>query len=194
MLFRIAMSQSLREHIETIVSLSDNEFDFVLSHFKPRRFRKHQFLVQEGNAVTQIYFIEQGLTKSFHVDEEGREHITQFSTDNYWTTDNNAFYHHTKATINITCLENTDTLSLEYEAMEKLCAGLNKMEYFFRKKTIADNILLEKRALCLIKNNASDRFHDLLSSYPELVQRVPKTLIASYLGVSRETLSRMLLQ
>jgi CRP-like cAMP-binding protein len=188
------MSQILREHIESVVSLSDSEFEFVLSHFKPRRFRKHQFLVQEGNAVTQIYFIVQGLAKSFYVDEEGREHITQFSVDSYWTTDNDAFYNNTQATINIACLENTESLSLAYEDMEKLCASLNKMEYFFRKKAIADNILLEKRALCLIKNNAADRFHDLLSNYPELVQRVPKTLIASYLGVSRETLSRLLLQ
>jgi hypothetical protein len=68
------------------------------------------------------------------------------------------------------------------------------MELFFRRKAFQDIALLQRRVLCLIKGTATDRYHDLISSNPQLLQRVPKTMIASYLGVSRETLSRMITQ
>jgi CRP-like cAMP-binding protein len=65
------------------------------------------------------------------------------------------------------------------------------MEYFFRKKTTAGYIALQRRILCLISSTAKERYENLLTQYPGLFQRVPKTLIASYLGVTRETLSRL---
>jgi CRP-like cAMP-binding protein len=68
------------------------------------------------------------------------------------------------------------------------------MQGYFRKKAVEENIRLQRRILCLLKNNATDRYHDLIKNYPEIVRKVPKTLIASYVGVSRETLSRMLIK
>ena len=188
------MSKALREHIHSIVPLTDEEFEYVRSHFSAKHFRKHQLLVQEGNYVTHDYFIEEGLTKTFSIDDEGKEHILDFAMDGYWATDVQALQQHKKASLNIYCLKDCDTLSISGDNIEKLCAGLNKMQYYFRKKTIRQNIQLQRRILCLIKNNAADRYHDLAENYPELIQKVPKTLIASYVGVSRETLSRMLLK
>jgi CRP-like cAMP-binding protein len=96
--------------------------------------------------------------------------------------------------LNIYCLENAEMLAITYENIEKICAGLEKMQKYFRRKTIEQNILLQRRILCLITNNAANRYHELATNYPELIQRVPKKMIASYLGVSRETLSRLMPQ
>lgn len=187
-----AMSQRLREHIETIVSLTDEEFDFALSQFTPKKFLKHQYLVQEGSYVEYDYLILEGLVKSFHTDEHDKEHILQFAMRDWWITDPQAFNHRTKATLNVYCLEKSHTLAITLQNKETLCAGLPKMEHFFRKKATAGYIGLQRRILCLISQNAKDRYEDLLQHYPSLIQRVPKTMIASYLGVSRETLSRLI--
>jgi CRP-like cAMP-binding protein len=182
----------LKENIDKITPLSQDELDFVLSHFISKRFLKHQFLVQEGSYVDYDFFIIDGLIKSSHVNEDGKEHILQFATAGQWITDPQAFHHKTKATLNVHCVETSSTLAISLENKEKLCAALPKMEYFFRKKTTEEYILLQRRTLCLISNNARDRYEDLLQNYPGIVQRVPKTMIASYLGVSRETLSRLI--
>ena len=188
------MSQTFKQQIETIVSLTDEEFDYVMSYFTPRQLRKHQFLVQEGDLVQYNYFIVQGLTKSFYTDDTGREHIVHFAMDNNWVTDAQAFQLQKKSSLNIYCLEKTELLAISYANIEKLCAGLEKMQYYFRKKLSEENMLLQRRIQCLITNNATNRYHDLATNYPELIQRVPKKMIASYLGVSRETLSRLLPQ
>jgi CRP-like cAMP-binding protein len=125
------------------------------------------------------------------MNEDGKEHILQFGTENRWISDPQAFHTQARATLNIQCLEDTKTVYIDFQDREKLCADLQKMEHFFRKKTTSEQIMLQRRILCLLSNNAQDRYEDLLQQYPKLIQRVPKKMIASYLGVSRETLSRL---
>jgi CRP-like cAMP-binding protein len=184
------MTAILRQQIEKITPLSDGEFEYVLSHFTSLKLRKHQFLVQSGQAVTYDYFILSGCLKSYHTDNDGKMHIIQFGMQDWWITDYQAYYDQTIATIDIDCIEDTEMLRLSYENREKLCAELHKIEYFFRKKTNIRNVALQKRILSLMSNNAKERYNRLLEQYPELFQKVPKHLIASYLGVTRETLSR----
>lgn len=185
------MSKILRQQIEKISPLSDEEFDYVLSHFTPRKFKKRQFLVQNDQSVRFDYFILQGCLKSYHTDDDGKIHILQFGMQDWWITDYEAYYNQTLATIDIDCIEDTEVLCLSYENREKLCSEVHKIEHFFRKKTNTHNIALQKRILSLMINNAKERYDRLLDQYPQLFQKVPKHLIASYLGVTRETLSRL---
>lgn len=185
------MAHMLRQHIEKIISLSDAEFEYVLQHFVPRSFKKHQFMVQEGEPVPNDFFILQGCVKSYSIDGNGKEHILQFGLKDWWITDYQAYYHQGHASINIDCIEATEVLALSWHNREKLCAVMHKMEHFFRKKTNLRNIALQNRILSLLSSNARERYDKLLAQYPELFQKVPKQLIASYLGVTRETLSRL---
>lgn len=188
------MPEELRREIENIIKLDDDEYRFVLSCFIRKQFQKHQFLVQEGAYTEHEFFLANGLVKVYQTDDTGKEHIILFAMENNWAADVQAVNNKTKASFNIYCMEPTLTFAITLEDREKLCANLPKMEHFFRKKTISDNILLQRRIMCLISNNATDRYNDLLLHYPELIQRVPKTMIASYLGISRETLSRLLVK
>lgn len=185
------MSEVLRQQIEKIVSITDVEFDEVLRYFVPKKFKKHQFVVQEGQLVENDFFVLNGCLKSYHTDENGKEHIIQFALQDWWITDYEAYYNQTPATVNIDCIEDTEVLCLSYTHREKLCADMHKIEHFFRKKTNKRNVALQQRLLSLMSNNAKERYDKLLSQYPQLFQKVPKQLIASYLGVSRETLSRL---
>ena len=185
------MSVELRKHIEKITPLSDIEFEYILSHFTTKKLKKHQFLIQEGNTVPNDFFVIKGLLKASFTNDQGKEHILQFAMEDWWVCDYQAHFNQTSATLNVDCLEDVEVLCLSLSNREKICADLHKIEHFFRRKSNMGYVALQQRILSLMNSDAKGRYEQLLKQYPSLFQRVPKTLIASYLGVSRETLSRL---
>jgi len=185
------MEASLRKQIEKIVEMTDDEFAFVLTHFTSRSFKKHQYVLQAGNLAPNDHFVTKGLLRSFYLNEFGKIHILQFAMEDWWISDPQAYHNALTATLNIDCLEDTTLYQISLENRERLCAESRKMEYFFRKKTQSGYIALQKRIQSLMDLNAGQRYDLFLQSYPQLSQRLPKTMIASYLGISRETLSRL---
>lgn len=184
------MQQKLRTHLEEIVPLTDEEFAFVLAHFTVKNFKKHQFLIQEGELVKYSYFVLSGLLKLVHTDASGKEHIISFVLEDWWESDFQAYFAQTPATLSLECLEDASVFCLSLENYERLCTGLQKIEHFFLRKSIFGSVALQQRIVSLLTTSAKERYEQLLSKHPALLQRVPKTLLASYLGVSRETLSR----
>ena len=185
------MKHPLRQHIEEIISLTDEEFEFVLSHFETVKKRKHQYIVQEGEIGKKGYWITKGCAKSYFLDENGKEHILQFAMEQWWITDYESFVKQVPSKIYIDCIEDCEFLYISFENRDKLTAQMHKMERFWAKKSKFGRIALQNRILFLLKSSAKERYDLLLEQYPQLFQRVPKKLIASYLGVSRETLSRL---
>ncbi|WP_116789280.1 Crp/Fnr family transcriptional regulator [Flavobacterium psychrotrophum] len=181
----------LRTHIEKITPLTDAEFDYILSHFTSRKLKKHQFLIQAGLACNHDHFVVNGLVKAYFTAEDGKQHILQFGMEDWWITDYQAYFNQIPATLDIDCIEDTEVLCLSLYNREKLAADMHKIEHFFRKKSNSGYIALQQRILSLLNNDAKTRYKELLERYPVLFQRVPKTVIAAYLGVSRETLSRL---
>lgn len=181
----------LKSHIDEIVPLTDDEFNYVLSHFRAINKRKHQFIVQEGELVSKEFWVIKGCLKSYFFDEADKEHILQFAVENWWSTDYDAFTNQTIAKTSVDCIEDCELLYITYDDREKLTSEMHKMERFWAKKSKSGYVALQNRILSLLKNTAKERYDMLLDQYPHLFQRVPKKLIASYLGVSRETLSRM---
>ena len=102
-----------------------------------------------------------------------------------------AYFTQTKAKMSLQCIEDTMVFSLSFKNYQKLLSQLPKMERFFLQKSNAGYISSQNRILSFLTSNAQQRYKQLLKQYPQLFQRVPKTLLASYLGVSRETLSRL---
>lgn len=186
-----AMHNKLREHIERIVPLSDDEFAFVLNHFTLKKFKKHQFLIQEGEIVKYHYFVLSGLLKLVYTDDTGKQHIVSFAMEDWWESDFYAYYTQTKATMSLECVEDTVVYCLLLEDYKKLCDDLQKIQRFFLEKANFGFIGSQRRIISWLTSNAKERYEQLLKQYPSLIQRVPKSLLAAYLGVSRETLSRL---
>lgn len=185
------MKAPLRTHIEELVPLSDEEWDFVSGHFEPRQFRRHQFVVQKGMPVPSEFWVKKGLLKAYFLDEDGKEHILQFAREEYWTSDFDGYQNKVPAKIFLDCIEDCELLELSFDNREAICKELHKMEHFFRVKANLGYIHLQKRILSLLHDSAEERYRNFIDSYPNLMQRIPKKLLASYLGVSRETLSRL---
>ena len=190
-IFDKLMPHPLREQIEKLTPLTDEEFEYILSHFTLKKLKKHQFLIQENDAVLNDFYVLKGCLKAYHTDQDGKDYILQFAVEDWWITDYQAYFKETIATINIDCIEECELLCLSLHNREKLCSELHKIEHFFRKKSNAGYVALQQRILSLLNSSAKERYEQLFQLYPKLFQRVPKTLIAAYLGVSRETLSRL---
>ena len=185
------MTEKLREHIERRVPLTDDEFAFMLTHFTVKKYKKHQFLIQEGQDVTYSYFVVSGLLRLGYTDQSGRQHIVSFAMEDWWESDFRSYFTRAKATLSLDCLEDTVVFCLSLDNFHALCAGLPTFERFFMKLSIAGSIAAQQRILSLLTTQAKERYEQLLRQYPSLVQRIPKILLAAYLGVSRETLSRL---
>ncbi|MBD3583807.1 Crp/Fnr family transcriptional regulator [Flavobacterium selenitireducens] len=181
----------LKRHFEAVIDFTDAEAEYVVSHFKPGHFAKKEFVFRENDEVTHNFFIVSGLTKLFVADPEGNEHIVSFAMEDWWETDSLAFFTRTKAVTSMQCIENTTLFSLGYDHYLQLCSEMPKVEHFFHQKAIASHLAAQKRMLALTTLTAKKRYEQLLETRPALFQRLPKTLLASYLGVSRETLSRL---
>ena len=185
------MSFELKTHLEEIISLTDQEFEHIAAHFKPKMLKKHQYLIQEDEFVNHIYFVVKGLLKATFTDANGKEYIIQFAMENWWLSDFRAFYGRVKSITNISCLENSELLSISKDNLDQLCSESHKMEHFFRIKNSLGYVALQQRILSLLTTSPKERFEQLAQQYPQLMQRVSKTIIAAYLGISRETLSRL---
>ena len=181
----------LKEHIMKTVSLTDDQFDYFFSRFKHQSYKKGQVIIADGDKVECEYFVLDGCLKSFYINDDLKMFILQFAMPTWWASDYNALYNHTKATISVDCITDTEVLCLSNDDREKLCNELHNAEHFFRWRTNKGYVAANKRLLSFMNNNVKYRYEELLKLYPELYNIVPKNLIAAYLGVSRETLSRL---
>jgi CRP-like cAMP-binding protein len=181
----------LKEHLAKTITLTDSEFDYFFSHLKPLSFKKGQTIISEGDQVTSEYFVLNGCLKTFYINEDQKMFILQFAMPTWWASDYGAIYGGGKATVNLDCITDADVLCLTSEDRERLCKENYQLEYFFRWRSNKGYVAQQKRLLSFMNNDAKRRYEELMNMYPQLYNMVPKQLIAAYLGVSRETLSRM---
>ena len=181
----------LKEHVCKFVKLTDEQIDYFVSHFREHSFRKGQALISEGDRVENEYFVLSGCLKTFFINDEAKMHILQFALPTWWASDYSALYNNTRASVNVDCVIDAEVLSLSNTDREKLCSEIHPIEHFFRWRTNRGYVASQRRLLSLMNSDAKSRYEELMRLYPQLYNLVPKQLIASYLGVSRETLSRL---
>ncbi len=163
----------------------------IFSHFKPMSYKKGQTLITAGMKVDCEYFVLDGCLKTFFTNEDLKMYILQFAMATWWASDYGALYGGEKATVNLDCITDAQVLCLSSADREKLCKEIYQIEYFFRWRSNKGYVAQQKRLLSFMNNDTKGRYEELMRMYPQLYNIVPKQLIAAYLGVSRETLSRL---
>jgi CRP-like cAMP-binding protein len=181
----------LREHISEVAPLNDEQFDYFFSRLRHERYKKGQTIIREGDRVRCEYFVLDGYLKSFYINEGTRMFVLQFAMAASWISDYNALYDGTRATANLDCITDVEVLCLSREDKEELCNEIGQLQLFFRWRINRDYVAAQKRLLSFMSNNTRYRYEELIAQYPQLHNVVPKHLIAAYLGVSRETISRL---
>lgn len=188
----MSSKELFRTYLSKTIALSDEQFEYVFSHFKILRFKKGQVIISAGNKVNCEYFVTEGCLKSFYINEDVKLFILQFSMPTWWASDFEALYSGERAKLSVDCITDAEVLELSNGDREKLCREIHEMEYFFRWRTNKGYVATQKRLLSFMNNDTKHRYEELIAMYPQLYNLVPKHLIASYLGVSRETLSRLM--
>ncbi|MFV0565404.1 MAG: Crp/Fnr family transcriptional regulator [Flavobacteriaceae bacterium] len=181
----------LLQYINNYVSLTKAEQDFLESKVSVRKYLKGQYIVQQGDVCKYECFVLSGCTKTFYVDAEGQEHIVMFSIEDWWTSDMGSFIAQTPADFNIQCLENSELVMFSYDNIEGLYEGIPKLERFFRQIIEKAFVASQKRIVRSFSLSAKEQYLFFREQYPKIEQRIPQYMIASYLGITKEFLSKI---
>ena len=187
----IRKEQALIDYINRIVDFSEEDEKKILSSVKTRRYLKGQYLVQQGDICNFSAFVLKGCTKTFYLDEQGQEHVVMFSIEDWWNSDIASFITQTPSDFNVQCLENTDVILFPYDSHENLLESVPILERVFRKIVERALVASQKRVVRTLSMSAKERYLFFREQYPLIEQRVPQYLIASYLGITKEFLSKI---
>ena len=185
------MFELLYQKIKTIIPLTEEEFDYCRSRFVPKKLRKRQYLLQEGDVCRYQAFVEKGMLRSYTTDEKGAEHILQFASEGWWIADLSSYLTGEPSRFHIEALEEAELLLLSRPHWEELMQKVPKLEHYFRILVQNHLVATQKRLMQSLSETAEEKYVQFTHTYPECLQRVPQHMIASYLGVTRETLSRL---
>lgn len=178
-------------YIANHISLTDDEKSILLTKIRYRKYLKGQYLIQQGDVCRYESFVIKGCLKTFYVDNDGNEHVIMFAIEDWWSADLSSFFTQTPADNNIACLENTEVIQIPYEHLEELYVKIPKLERFFRILFQNSIIAFEKRLVRNLSMTARERYLYFKKQYPKIEQRVPQYAIASYIGVTKEFLSKI---
>lgn len=185
------MFELLHQKIAKSVAISDEDFAFCKTLFQPKKLRKKRFLLGEGDVCKYTAFVDKGVLRSFIIDEKGSEHILQFSLEGWWVSDLASFLTGEPTRYNIEALEDCELLLITKPSWDLLLEKLPAFERYFRILIENNLIVTQRRLIAAFSDTAEEKYHKLIQNFPHILQRVPQHMIASYLGITRETLSRI---
>ena len=180
------ITEIFKEH-----TFTEEEKDFILPKFKKVELKKGAIILQENEVVFYQYFVLDGCLRTYFIDERGKEYTLQFAINDWWISDYTAFFSTTKAILNIECIKEATLYKVSRENMEDLYQTFPQLERLFRKKLENAFASFQKRILSNLSQSAQERYLNFMERYPNIEQHIKNYHIASYLGITTESLSRI---
>ena len=183
----------LFEYIESKSSLklSDLERDHIQKAFKARHLRKRQYILQEGDVCKYMAFIAKGAGRMYAINENSQEKIIRLAIESWWLGDYESYNLQTPSLYYIEMTEDSDLLLITSENMQDLIKTVPAVDLMVREIDRKGTIAAQKRIHSSISLGAEERYEQIAKTYPDFIRRFPLSMIASYLGISAETLSRI---
>jgi CRP-like cAMP-binding protein len=153
--------------------------------------RKKQFLLEEGDTCTHECFVNNGCLRMYHLDNKGQEHIMQFAVADWWIGDPHSFLTGLPSTYFIDALAESEVLLIEKKQLEELYTRVPKFERYFRIGFQNSYTALQRRILAGLSQSVEEKYLDFIDRYADIEQKVPQRQVASYLGITPESLSRI---
>jgi len=187
------MHESLIKYINSYTStpLTASEEELLKNTFIPKKIRKKQYFLQEGQVCKYSAFIVKGAMRQYNVDDKGVEHIVRLLIENWWATDRESFVMLTPSLYNIEAWEDSEVLLVTYSDSLAMLNKIPLLTEWTRKLDENHAFAAQRRLSASISFSAEKRYFDFANAYPEFLQRFPQHMIASYLGITKETLSRI---
>jgi len=185
------MYEQLIQSIREKITITNEEEVQLRNYFIPKSYRKRQYLLNAGDPCKYQVFVEKGLLRLFSVDDNGHEHVIQFALEGWWIADMASFLCGDEAQYNIEALEDSEVMLLSKASMDEMTEFLPGMEHYFRLLMQNNIIALQRRIRVVQTHSAEGIYLKLMEVNPEILTRAPQQHIASYLGITPETLSRV---
>lgn len=186
-----SMFEVLLKYFERGFTLSNEDIAVIRSVFLQKKIKKGELLQREGEIARYGAFVSKGLLRSYVIDNKGKEHIIQFAPENWWISDKTGMEPNSKASFFIDAIEDAELLLIDItghlELMQKIPGYAASFSVGMQKR----GAVKDKRIIHALTATAEERYNDFLESYPSIAQRVPQHMLASYLGITPETLSRI---
>jgi len=171
--------------------LTSEEEAIIVAVFQPKKLRKKQYFLEEGNVCKYVGFIVKGAMRQYSVDDKGVEHIVQLYIENYWASDRESAVMLTPSRYYIDAWEDTELLVATVADMLDLIENVPSFGQMTRLMDQRSFIASQRRLNSTISNSAEKRYEEFTDNHPQFIQRFPQHLIASFLGITKETLSRI---
>lgn len=175
----------------TFSPLTSEEEVLIQVAFKSKKLRKKQYFLQEGDICKYAGFIVKGAMRQYRVDDKGIEHIVHLFIENYWASDRESTIMLTPSKYNIDAWEDTELLIITRAELLDLMEKIPKLPEVIRLMDERNAIENQRRLNSTISNSAEKRYEEFAENHPKFIQRFPQHLIASFLGITKETLSRI---
>ena len=182
---------SFLNYINNYINLSEKEIAFLRSNTNYKKYLKGHYIVQQGAVCKHTNFIISGCTKNFYVDQQGQEHIVTFAIENWWSADLSSFITQTPSDFNVKCIEATEVIQFTYQNQDEIFQNIPKMETLFRKLLEKALVSSQKRIVNNFSLSAKDQYLYFKKQFSTIEQRVPQYMVASYLGITKEFLSKI---
>lgn len=183
--------KSILNNISRYVQLTKEEEAKLTSIIKISRVKKRQFIIQPGFVCQHRSYIVEGAFRVFHLDDEGKEHTVSIGIEDWFVTDFYSYISQTPATNYAEALEDSIIFQMKYEDIENLCKEIHALSEYFRLTTEKAFAFSRRRIISSISKTAEERYFEYINKYPSIANRVPQYVLASYLGISAEFLSKI---
>jgi CRP-like cAMP-binding protein len=183
--------QTIINYVRKIVPLTDKEGIEFADAFKVIKVKKRQFIIQPDFTAKSRYFVLKGSLRAYVVGDEGQDHTIQLAMEEWWISDYNSYIFQQPASMFVMALEDSQMLQITYEEEASLKASNHKFETFFRVLAERSVAFMQKRIISNLTQSAEERYTLFMEKYPAMALRFPQYVIASYLGMTTEFLSKI---
>jgi CRP-like cAMP-binding protein len=185
------MIEAFRSYINKKIKLTQEQSDHWISLMETRKVVKQEYILREGEVCDFAAFVCKGCMRLYSLDARGREHILQFAPEDWWVGDMESASKQAPSQCNIDAIEDSDILIMTTKVQEQLFKEIPAVTIFFEELIRNRQAATQRRIIYSMSASAEERYLDFLKTYPSMAQRVPQHMIASYLGIAPESLSRI---